>query len=113
MTKKRIWQVVIVVVLISLIIIFKKERIIDKKLVKEKVDQIVAYERKQRDMQCKQQALDKASKIVDSIFEIRSIQTAFDTAQRPSAPYKPGVPDFKSPLENTPLKPLFDSIPKK
>lgn len=114
LTKKRIWQIVIGIVIIGLIIIFRKERVIDKKLVKQRVDEIIAYERYQRDLQCKQQALDLAAKVVDSLFEARSINTSFDTTTRPSLPYKPGAPEFKSPLENVPLRPLFDSVaPKK
>ena len=107
------WHVVLILLLIFLIYKFKEERVADKGLIREKVNEIIAYEKKLSEQKCKQQSLELASKVVDSLFRIWSVKTSFDTTHRPGTPIKPDRPDFKSPLENKPLKPLFDTLGKK
>jgi len=113
MKKIKWWHVVLLLLLIFLIYKFKEERVADKGLIREKVNEIIAYEKRQAQQKCKQQSLELASKVVDSLFRIWSVKTSFDTTHRPGAPVKPDRPDFKSPLENKPLKPLFDTLGKK
>ncbi len=113
MIKIKWWYVVLAILIIFLIYKFKEERVADKGLIRQKVNEIIAYEKKQSELKCRQLALDEASKVVDSLFRIWSVKTSFDTTHRPGIPTKPDRPDFKSPLENKPLKPLFDTIGKK
>lgn len=111
--KVKWWHVVLAILLVFLIYKFKEERVADKGLIREKVNAIIAYEKKQSQLKCKQEALETASKVVDSLFNVWSVKTSFDTTGRPGIPNKPNRPVFKSPIENKPLKPLFDSLGKK
>lgn len=113
MNKKKWWLVFGLVLVVFLVYKFKQERGLDRKLVESKVNEIIAFEHSEADKRCKQASLRAAATIVDSLLQIWGEQSSFDTTGRPAIPSKPGDPGFSSPLDNVPLKPLFDSTLKK
>ncbi len=109
MNKKKWWILTGILISIFIIYKFKQERGIDRNLVRQKVDEIVQFEKNEIEKKCKQDALRIASKTVDSLLQIWGEQSSFDTTGRPGLPIKPNEPIFTSPLDKVPLKPLFDT----
>ncbi|GEM_PF-2315483 len=111
MIKRYKWWI-ISLLLILFIWQLRQSKSINTTLVNAKVTDIIKYEQLQHEKQCKMQALQTASHIVDSILIAESYITSFDTSGRPSAPVRPGAQKFKSKLDDVPLRPLWDTEKK-
>lgn len=110
MSKKQKWLLVLIAATLFLVYKFRQERGIDRKMVDQKVNEIIIYEKTEAEKNCKKEALRIAAGVVDSLLQLWGEQSSFDTTGRPPVPYKPDKPIFSSPLDKVPLKPLFDSI---
>jgi hypothetical protein len=107
MIKRYKWWIIILL-LIVFIWQLRQSKTINTTMVNARVGDIIKYEQQQHDKQCKQQALQTASHIVDSILIAQSYITSFDTSGRPNAPIRPAAQEFKSKLDDVPLRPLWD-----
>lgn len=110
MNKKKIWLLVLLAVAVFLVVKFRQERVINHKLVDQKVSEIIQFEKAEHEKNCKKEALRIAAVVVDSLMQVWGEQSSFDTTGRPPIPVKPMTPEFHSPLDKVPLKPLFDSL---
>lgn len=78
----------------------QKQQLIDK----EVQSAIESFRQKKRN-ECRAAVLDSANKLADSIVLVRN--TVVDTALINGKPKKPTKPVIKSPLDTTPVEPLF------
>ena len=78
----------------------KKQELID-----QEVRNAVESFRQKKLNECRMMVLDSANKIADSIVLVRN--TVVDTALINGKPTKPTKPLIKSPLDTTPVVPLF------
>ena len=79
----------------------------DKKqqLIEQEVRSAVESFRQKKLIECRAAVLDSANKLADSIVLVRN--TVVDTALVNGKPKKPTKPLIKSPLDTTPVEPLF------
>ncbi len=110
MSKRKIWIAVLVLTALFLTYKFRQERGVDRKMVQQKVEEIILFEKIEAEKKCKKEVLRIAAAVVDSLLQVWGEQSSFDTTGRPPIPFKPIRPGFYSPLDKVPLKPLFDSI---
>lgn len=78
----------------------KKQDLID-----QEVHNAVESFRQKKLNECRMMVLDSANKLADSIVLVRN--TVVDTALINGKPEKPTKPIIKSPLDTTPVSPLF------
>lgn len=100
------------VVLFAGLILFisgcQKEAQIDRKtFIQQKVEERLADHRKIRIAACRDRYLQDATKLVDSLL-IERARMEKDTIGKPPKPVKPTRPHLLSPLDSTPVKPLFE-----
>jgi hypothetical protein len=107
MIKRYKWWIICLLLLIF-VWQFRRSKTINTSMVNAKVADFAKYEQLQYENQCKIQALQTASHIVDSILIAQSYITSFDTSGRPSTPMRPEAQKFKSKLDDVPLRPLWD-----
>lgn len=87
-----------------------QEPITRQQLIKEKIDGYVNNYRKTQEEKCRNEILERAGFIVDSLLIDRA-RSEKDTISKPPRPIKPDTPDRKRPKDSTAVAPLFrDSI---
>lgn len=76
-----------------------------QQLIDQEVKSAVESFRQKKRTECRAAVLDSANKLADSIVLVRN--TVVDTALVNGKPKKPTKPLIKSPLDTTPVEPLF------
>ena len=76
-----------------------------QQLIDQEVQSVVESFRQKKLNECRAAVLDSANKLADSIVLVRN--TVVDTALINGKPKKPTKPVIKSPLDTTPVEPLF------
>ncbi|MBL7817379.1 MAG: hypothetical protein JNL70_20400 [Saprospiraceae bacterium] len=76
-----------------------------QQLIDQEVKNAIESFRQKKFNECRTALLDSANKLADSIILVRN--TVVDTALINGKPKKPTKPVIKSPLDTTPVEPLF------
>ena len=76
-----------------------------QQLIDQEVQSAIQSFRQKKLLECRAAVLDSANKLADSIVLMRN--TVVDTALVNGKPKKPTKPLIKSPLDTTPVEPLF------
>ena len=80
-----------------------------KQLMDERIAKKVKEYRAAQIKECYQNALEKATKIVDSTLIANAIYMRADTTTRPPKPSKPTKPEIKEASDTTPIKPFYEN----
>jgi hypothetical protein len=92
------------VTILSLFIACKDDKQ-KQQLIDQEVKSAVESFRQKKLLECRAAVLDSANRLADSIILVRN--TVVDTALVNGKPKKPTKPVIKSPLDSTPVEPLF------